>query len=138
MKNKKILIILMSLVFLPVEKNSPENKSRTDSCVGSFIVQMTVAGFGNEKEHILAGQLEKRLNLRLRKDKNGECTGTDAGSNSINFFIENVCNVDRGVAVTLEELKSLKISDRCIVAIYKDESFSVVWPKGFTGRFSLF
>jgi hypothetical protein len=115
-----------------------QDESRVDACMDSLIVQLSVDGFENEEDYMLANHLEQCLNSRFLKDKNGKWDGTDAGSNSINFFVENVCHVEQGIAAIVEELKSLQVSDRCIIALFRDESFSIVWPKGCTRELAYF
>lgn len=105
-----------------------------------IIVQIpTQGGWPTNDEVELRWRIESLLDDALGWVGNGHCDGGDAGSGSMNVFCY-VVDPAAGCRTMVETLREHGLLERLLIAIDdgNDDAFSVLWPEGYTGTFSLF
>ena len=101
-----------------------------------IIVQYRINGMGTPEDLDRGHEVEGLMNECLGWLGLGDCDGNDIGSGTMNIFC---FVVDSAVAIPhiVGELKAKGLLEGAVVAISSEEGDTVVWPKDFTGEFSI-
>jgi uncharacterized protein (TIGR03067 family) len=109
----------------------------------SVTVQFLVQGMGSDEDFERRVELERVLGDALAAANNGECTGGDGGSGTMNVFL-TVSDPERGRATILRALEKSGALDEVVVAHHadreedEDADEEVWWPEDYPYRFTVF
>ena len=102
----------------------------------SVVIQYKVEGRGTRKDHDRRIKVEELMNECLGWSGLGHCDGGDMGSGQMNVFCYVV---DSAIAerVIVGDLKKNGLLDGAIIAERKEEETKVLWPRDFSGTFTV-
>jgi len=83
--------------------------------------------------------IEDTLTLKLMPDRSARVDGHDIGERRFNIYIHPQRDWEPALRHVIEALKGLDRLEGTVVAKLRGETdtFEVVWPKGYVGRFAL-
>lgn len=121
------------------ESNAPRQegyKSIPISRLARIVIQFPIEGMGTPQDLDKRVQVENLMNECLGWKGLGHCDGGDIGSGTINIFCF-VVDAAAAVPHIVAELGTKGLIDGAIIAICSEKGDSVVWPKDFSGKFSI-
>lgn len=120
-----------------IEKSgySPRDPAQFDQ----IVIHYRLEGWGSVRDHDRRVKIEDMMTECLASTGLGFCDGGDLGSGTMNIFCDVV---DGAVAVgpIVECLRDNEELDGAVIARRvrnRDDDYHVVWPKDFTGDFSI-
>lgn len=102
-----------------------------------IILQFSIKDNGNIDDFDKLIDIEDKLDSALLRNNTGYVDGHDMGSGQMNIYIF-VNTWKHGIWFMDQYLKNQPWSkDATVVKVRPDETYDVIWPKNFSGEFTL-
>jgi hypothetical protein len=102
-----------------------------------FILQFKVQGHGTPQDLDRLVEIEEKLDSALQRNRAGHVDGHDIGSGTMNIFMFSP-TWKAGEEFLLLYLRYQDWASQVVVAKRsKAETYEVIWPKDFAGRFEM-
>jgi hypothetical protein len=119
----------------------------SDNVSHGIVVQFLVQGFGSDQDFERRIAIEKLVGRVLEADNNGECTGGDGGSGTMNAFF-SVKDQLKARERVLKALRDAGELDEGMVVVHQisredeegddDQDEEILWPTDYAFRFTSF